>query len=305
MLKKMFDRMSSSPEEVQRGLESQRYIADESLALTVYLALNLRKPILLEGEPGVGKTELALALAGALQARLIRLQCYEGLELSNAAYEWNYQRQILRIRMEADGRRSPEEIERSIFSEEFLVKRPLLDAITSKDEIAPVLLIDEIDRADAEFEAFLLEFLSDFQITIPEIGTIRANQIPSVIITSNRTREIHDALRRRCLYHWVPYPSFEKELKIVLARVPEISPEIARVLCRFTHVLRDMDLIKKPGTAELIDWAQAISFLKAGELDEDAVRNTIGCLLKYRGDIEEVETTGLGELIGRATGRPE
>ena len=300
----MLDRILSSPEEIQRRLESQCYIADESLALTVYLALNLKKALLLEGEPGVGKTELAVALAGILGARLIRLQCYEGIELSSAAYEWNYQRQILRIRMEADGQRSPEEIERSIFSEEFLIKRPLLDAITSKEETPPVLLIDEIDRADAEFEAFLLEFLSDFQITIPEIGTVKADRIPPVVITSNRTREIHDALRRRCLYHWVPYPSLEKELKIILTRVPGISPEIAAALCRLTHVLRDMDLIKKPGTAELIDWTQAISFLKIAELDEGVIRNTIGCLLKYKGDIEEAEAMGFGALIEKAKARP-
>jgi len=241
--------MFTSIEEVQRLMEAESYIADRALATTLFLAVKLEKPIFLEGEAGVGKTEVAKVLAKILQAKLIRLQCYEGLDANTALYEWNYSKQMLKIKLEEGGGRSRDELEHIIFSEEFLLKRPLLEAIMSDGAVPPVLLIDEVDRSDEEFEAFLLEVLSDFQITIPEIGTIKAAQRPFVILTSNRTREIHDALKRRCLYLWLDYPSFEKEYQIVLAKVPGIRESLAEHICKFMQKLRQINFYKRPGIA--------------------------------------------------------
>jgi len=265
------------------------YIAERSLATTTFLALELGRPLLLEGEAGVGKTELAKVLAASLGARLIRLQCYEGLDVNTAVYEWNYPRQMLEIRLlEARG-----EIDKAsahdIFSSEFLLKRPLLQALEATDGVPPVLLIDEIDRADEEFEAYLLEILSDFQVTVPEIGTIRASQAPRVVLTSNRTREVHDALKRRCLYHWIDYPSAQKEFEIVSTRVPDAPAALARDVVGFVHRLRTADLTKVPGVAETLDWAAALLSLGATELDADTVDETLGVVLKYEEDIRAVK----------------
>jgi len=265
------------------------YIAERSLATTTFLALELGRPLLLEGEAGVGKTELAKVLAASLGARLIRLQCYEGLDVNTAVYEWNYPRQMLEIRLlEARG-----EIDKAsahdIFSSEFLLKRPLLQALEATDGVPPVLLIDEIDRADEEFEAYLLEILSDFQVTVPEIGTIRAAQAPRVVLTSNRTREVHDALKRRCLYHWIDYPSAQKEFEIVSTRVPDAPAALARDVVGFVHRLRTADLTKVPGVAETLDWAAALLSLGATALDADTVDETLGVVLKYEEDIRSVK----------------
>ena len=265
------------------------YIAERSLATTTFLALELGRPLLLEGEAGVGKTELAKVLAASLGARLIRLQCYEGLDVNTAVYEWNYPRQMLEIRLlEARG-----EIDQAsahdIFRSEFLLKRPLLQALEATDGVPPVLLIDEIDRADEEFEAYLLEILSDFQVTVPEIGTIRAAQAPRVVLTSNRTREVHDALKRRCLYHWIDYPSAQKEFEIVSTRVPDAPAALARDVVGFVHRLRTADLTKVPGVAETLDWAAALLSLGATELDADTVDETLGVVLKYEEDIRAVK----------------
>ncbi len=267
---------------------SHGYVAERSLVTTVFLALELGRPLLLEGEAGVGKTELAKVLAASLGTRLIRLQCYEGLDVNTAVYEWNYPRQMLEIRlMEARG-----EIDKAtahdIFSPEFLLKRPLLQALEADDGVAPVLLIYEIDRADEEFEAYLLEILSDFQVTIPEIGTIRAAHAPRVVLTSNRTREVHDALKRRCLYHWIDYPTAAKEFEIVSTRVPDAPAALARDLVAFVHRLRSADLTKVPGIAETLDWAAALLSLGATELDGDVVDETLGVVLKYEEDIRAV-----------------
>jgi len=287
----------SSISEVERALRAQMYIAERSLATVIFLSLRLSKPLFLEGEAGVGKTEIAKVLSEMLQTPLIRLQCYEGLDINAAVYEWNYSRQLLQIRLlEAAGERQQEAL-REIFSPEFLIRRPLLQAIESRDGKAPVLLIDEIDRADEEFEAFLLELLSDFQITIPEIGTIRAAQPPVVVITSNRTREVHDALKRRCLYHWIDYPSFEKELQIVTTKRPEISIELAREVCRFVQALRKEDLYKLPGVAETLDWASALATLGATSLNEELVIDTLGTLLKYQDDIQKIRSGRVGPLL--------
>jgi MoxR-like ATPase len=264
------------------------YIAERSLVTTVFLALELGRPLLLEGEAGVGKTELAKVLAASLGARLIRLQCYEGLDVNTAVYEWNYPRQMLEIRLlEARG-----EIARAsahdIFGPEFLLKRPLLQALELDDGVPPVLLIDEIDRADEEFEAYLLEILSDFQVTVPEIGTIRAARPPRVVLTSNRTREVHDALKRRCLYHWIDYPTATKEFEIVSTRVPDAPAGLARDVVAFVHRLRTADLTKVPGVAETLDWAAALLSLGATELDGDVVDETLGVVLKYEEDIRAV-----------------
>jgi MoxR-like ATPase len=273
-----------------RALAAERYIADRGLATTVYLAGALAKPVLLEGEAGVGKTELAKALARVRGARLIRLQCYEGLDATHALYEWNYARQLLRIRLaEATGHaEAGTELERSLFGEEFLIRRPLLEAITCADATPPVLLIDEVDRADEEFEAFLLEVLSDFQITIPELGTLRARQTPFVVLTSNRTRELHDALKRRCLYHWLAYPSLETEYQIVRARVPEADVALAAQICRFMAGVRTLPLYKRPGIAETLDWAAALAHLHRDALDDPLVRETAGVILKYNEDVESL-----------------
>ncbi len=282
-----------SIEAIQDEFRARDYIADRSLATAVFLALELGRPLLLEGEAGVGKTELAKVLAASLGARLIRLQCYEGLDVNTAVYEWNYPRQMLEIRLlEARG-----EADRAsaadIFGHDFLIRRPLLQALEATDGVAPVLLIDEIDRADEEFEAYLLEILSDFQVTVPEIGTITAQTPPRVILTSNRTREVHDALKRRCLYHWIDFPTAQKEYEIVLARVPEAPERLARDVVGFVHRLRDADLTKVPGIAETLDWAAALLSLGASELDPTLVDETLGVVLKYEEDIRQVrgETT--------------
>jgi MoxR-like ATPase len=257
---------------------------------------------LLEGEPGVGKTEIAKVLAAALDTRLIRLQCYEGIDVSTAVYEWNYTRQMLHIRlMEASGANRQEEL-KEIFGPDFLMQRPLLQAIDPANPKPPVLLIDELDRSDEEFEAYLLELLSDFQITIPEIGTISAQEPPFVIITSNRTREIHDALRRRCLYYWIDYPTLEKEYSIVLARVPQIPQQLAKQVCSFVHELRSMDLYKAPGIAETLDWLSSLLALNQLELVEGPVRDTLGALLKYQDDVLKVGGSGLGKLVQKIRG---
>lgn len=289
-------------EDVQRAMFAQNYIADRGLATTVFLALKRRKPLLLEGEPGVGKTEVAKVLAAALNTQLIRLQCYEGIDVSTAVYEWNYTRQMLHIRlMEASGIDQQTEI-KEIFGPDFLMKRPLLQAIDSGNVKAPVLLIDELDRSDEEFEAYLLELLSDFQITIPEIGTIVAKEPPIVIITSNRTREIHDALRRRCLYHWIDFPTLEKEYSIVLARMPDVPERLAKQVCVFVRELRTADLFKAPGVAETLDWISSLLALGQLELVEGTVRDTLGALLKYQDDVLKVGGNDLSKTLQKARG---
>lgn len=289
-------------EDVQQAMFAQSYIADRSLATAVFLALKRRKPLLLEGEPGVGKTEIAKVLAAILQTPLIRLQCYEGIDVSTAVYEWNYTRQMLHIRlMEAGGVNRQEEL-KEIFGPEFLIKRPLLQAIDSANASAPVLLIDELDRSDEEFEAYLLELLSDFQITIPEIGTIKAQEPPVVIITSNRTREIHDALRRRCLYYWIDFPTLEKEYSIVLARMPGVPERLARQVCAFVRELRNTDLFKAPGVAETLDWISSLLALNQMELVEGPVRDTLGALLKYQDDVLKVGGSDLYKTLQKARG---
>lgn len=270
-------------------LSSQDYIADRSLATAVNLSLNLGRPLLLEGEAGVGKTEVAKVLAKALSRRFIRLQCYEGLDVSSAVYEWNYSRQMIEIRLaESEGVRDRSRIAEDIYSSQFLVERPLLQALTVHDGGPPVLLIDEIDRADEPFEAYLLEILSDYQITIPEIGTISAENPPIVVVTSNRTREIHDALKRRCFYYWVDYPTASRELEILAVKAPEASKELARQVVEFVHGLREQDLFKVPGVAETIDWAHALIQLDVISLNPEVIDNTLGVLLKYQDDIEKI-----------------
>ena len=289
----------SSPDEVLAGLERERYVADRSLAVTLFLALRLGKPLFLEGEAGVGKTEVAKVLSSGLGRRLIRLQCYEGLDLAAAVYEWDHARQILEIRLaEAEGRAAAARAR--IYSEEFLIKRPLLEAITAPE--APVLLIDEVDRADEEFEAYLLELLSDFQVTVPELGTFKAATPPPVIITSNRTREVHDALKRRCLYHWIDYPTAERELAIVQTRMPEISGLLARSVVAVVQALRRDDLFKRPGVAETLDWAMALGALGAVQLDLTAIDSTLGVLLKYEDDVRHVRESTLPTLVEEAAG---
>jgi len=289
-------------EDVQRAMFDERYIADRSLATAVFLALKRRKPLLLEGEPGVGKTEVAKVLAAVLDTNLIRLQCYEGIDVNSAVYEWNYTRQMLHIRlMEAGGLNRSEEL-KEIFGPDFLITRPLLQAIDPSNAKAPVLLIDELDRSDEEFEAYLLELLSDFQITIPEIGTIRAKETPVVIITSNRTREIHDALRRRCLYYWIDYPTLEKEYSIVLARMPGVPERLAKQVCAFVRELRSVDLFKAPGIAETLDWISSLLALNQIELVEGPVRDTLGALLKYQDDVLKAGGSDLYKMIRKAQG---
>ena len=287
----------SSSTAVQAAFRERGYISDGSLATAVFLALELGRPLLLEGEAGVGKTELAKVLASSLGAKLIRLQCYEGLDVNTAVYEWNYPRQMLEIRLlEARGA-AAQATAHDIFGPEFLIRRPLLQALESTDGIAPVLLIDEIDRADEEFEAYLLEILSDFQVTVPEIGTIRAERPPRVILTSNRTREVHDALKRRCLYHWIDYPTEDKEFEIVLARVPSAPESLARGVVTFIHRLRGVDLTKLPGIAETLDWAAALLSLGATELSPQVVDETLGVVLKYEEDIRHVRGARVRELL--------
>jgi len=277
------------------------YIADRSLATAIFLALKLGRPLFLEGDAGVGKTEIAKVLSAMFDRDLIRLQCYEGLDVSTAVYEWNYTQQMLQIRlMEASGDVNIQSARGELFGPEFMLKRPLLQAIDYGDSAPPVLLIDELDRADEEFEAFLLEVLSDFQITIPEIGTIRAPQPPIVILTSNRTREIHDALKRRCLYHWIDYPTFEKEYAIVVAKVPEAPDRLAREVVYFIQELRREELYKLPGVAETLDWIRALVTLDQNELTEAVVTETLGTLLKYRDDIQHVQDSNVEAILGRA-----
>jgi MoxR-like ATPase len=272
-------------------LESNRYIADQLLATVIYLSYHMNKPIFLEGEPGVGKTEVAIVLAQIFETRLIRLQCYEGLDANSALYEWNYPKQLLRIKMDEHSGRTPEEIGHVIYSEPYLIKRPLLEAILSSQNNHPVLLIDELDRADEEFEAFLLEILSAFQVSIPEIGTIKATHKPLVVITSNRTRDIHDALKRRCLYHWIDYPDLEKEKQIIRTRIPEIEESLAGQVAGFMQTIRREDLMKKPGISETLDWAEALIKLNQGVLDQQIVEQTLGCILKYREDIQKFKSS--------------
>jgi len=286
-----------SIDHVMERLAGAMYIADRALATVLFLAHRLEKPIFLEGEPGVGKTEVAIVMARLFDTDLIRLQCYEGLDASTSLYEWDYPKQLLHIRLEERGDRDRSEIERAIYSPKFLIRRPLLEAILSSSEKAPVLLIDEIDRSDEEFEAFLLEVLSDFQITIPEIGTMKARKKPMVVVTSNRTRDVHDALKRRCLYHWIDYPSFEKEYRIIITRLPGIEGAFARQLTGFMQKVRTEDFLKKPGISEALDWARALMVMHCRFLDEDVVMETLGCIFKYQEDIkrfkEEVWSDGV------------
>jgi MoxR-like ATPase len=289
----------SRARDLQRRVREHDYLADEGLATAIFLALKLRKPLFLEGEAGVGKTEVAKVLARVLDTPLIRLQCYEGIDVYQAVYEWDYARQLLHIRTaEALGtEEDPEHLERDLYNREFLVARPLLQALEHRGENPPVLLIDEVDRSDDEFEAFLLEILSDFAVTIPELGTIQADRPPIAVLTSNRTREVHDALKRRCLYFYIEHPSFEREVEIVRLRVPEAEDKLARQIAAAVEKLRTMDLYKPPGVAETIDWTEALVALGAKELDESIVRDTIGSVLKYREDQQRAANAGLAALV--------
>jgi MoxR-like ATPase len=301
VLRQHAGRSFETVDELERALRGQRYVADRGLATTLFLTLRLRKPLLLEGEAGVGKTEIAKVLADVLDTPLIRLQCYEGLDAAAAIYEWDYPRQMLYLRtLEVAGGVDREQARHDLFSEEFLLKRPLLQAIDVAHEKSPVLLIDEVDRADQELEAFLLELLSDFQVTVPELGTIRAEHPPIVILTSNRTREIHDALKRRCLYYWIDYPSFNKEFRILTVKVPEAPERLARQIVAFSQGLREVDLFKPPGMAETLDWAQALLSLGTTELTRDAVDDTLGVILKYQEDVDRLRGDAAGGLIERA-----
>jgi MoxR-like ATPase len=279
-------------------LSSSAYVADRSLATTLYLSLKMGKPLFLEGEAGVGKTEIAKVLSSALGRKLVRLQCYEGLDIGSAVYEWNYSRQMIEIRLaEASGAVEKKTFSADIFAEDFLIERPLLKALKTEDTGPPVLLIDELDRTDEPFEAFLLELLSDFQITIPEIGTIKAKEPPIVIITSNRTREIHDALKRRCLYHWVDYPTADRESEIIAARLPGIDKQLSAQLVAFVQRLRDEDLFKLPGVAETLDWAEALTQLDKISLDSEAIDNTLGAILKYQDDISKIRGSEAARIL--------
>jgi len=279
----------TSIDETLALLRTHDYIAERSLAVALFLALKMERPLFLEGEAGVGKTEMAKVVAHALSRRLVRLQCYEGLDIASAVYEWNYPRQMIEIRLaESAGGTARSELEHGIFSRKFLIRRPLLEALDSGEAEPPVLLIDELDRTDEPFEAYLLEVLSDWQVSVPEIGTIRAQRPPIVVITSNRTREIHDAVKRRCLYHWVNYPDAARELEIVRRRAPEAAARLAREVVAFVQKLRGMDLFKLPGVAESIDWCKALAALDATALDPDTVDHTLGVLLKYQDDIARV-----------------
>ena len=291
--------MVTSIDELQVQLREQLYLADRGLATAIFLALKLPRPLFLEGEAGVGKTEVAKALAGMLKTQLIRLQCYEGLDVHQAVYEWNYSRQILHIRMlEAGGERPQEQ---DLFGPQFLLRRPLLQAIEWAGERPPVLLIDELDRSDEEFEAYLLEILSDFQVTIPEIGTLRARQPPIVVLTSNRTREVHDALKRRCLYHWIDFPSFERELEILTLKLPQLPQKLSRQVTAFVQELRRADLYKTPGVAETLDWAEALWALDREQLDPEVVNDTLGALLKVQDDLLRIQGPQVEQLVAKVT----
>jgi len=288
-------------DDIRSSLDDYHYIANHGLATSIYLSLKMEKPIFLEGEPGVGKTEIGKVLSQILQTDLIRLQCYEGLDVHNAIYEWNYSRQILQIRMmEAEGQKDKEKISNEIFGPEFLIKRPLYQAIDHDGDNPPVLLIDELDRADEEFEAFLLEILSDFQISIPEIGTIKSEKPPVVVITSNRTREIHDALKRRCLYHWIEYPSAEQEFEIVKRKIPETNNVLGKQVVAFVQAIRQKDFYKLPGIAETLDWVNALIKLGTTELSTEITSDTLGALLKYQDDIEKMDGEATQGLVQRA-----
>ena len=292
--------LEQSVEELIRALAARSYLADRPLAIVMSVALRLRRPLLLEGEAGVGKTELAKTLADVLGARLIRLQCYEGIDVSHALYDWNYAKQMLHIRTLEGSHAADRRATAELFGREFLVRRPLLEAVEHDDAVPPVLLIDEIDRADDEFEAFLLELLSDFQVTIPELGTIRARTPPSVILTSNRTRELHDALRRRCLYHWIEHPSLEQEIAILRARIPGVAERLARQAAAFVAAMRRLDLVKAPGVAETLDWVEAIAMFGRDDLDPELAETTLGTLVKYREDVERIAERGVGSLVAAA-----
>ena len=286
-----------SIEELQSRLRDELYIADRGLATAIFLALKLGRPLFLEGEAGVGKTEIAKVLTKLLDTELIRLQCYEGLDVNQAVYEWNYTRQMMHIRLsESRGKKLEEH---DLFGPEFLMKRPLLKAIDAAASQAPVLLIDEVDRSDEEFEAFLLELLSDFQVTIPEIGTFKAERPPVVVVTSNRTREVHDALKRRCLYFWIDYPTFQKELAIVRAKLPHAPERLSSQVTSFVQELRRLELYKVPGVAETLDWVSALVALDKDALDESVVEDTLGALLKYRDDVDRVKGEQTQAILGR------
>lgn len=298
---------SSTPADVAAALGSHGYLTDDGLATAIYLALALRRPLLLEGEAGVGKTEVAKVLSRWTGGELLRLQCYEGIDVAQAVYEWDYSRQLLHLRaaevaaqVGGTGATAVNAAEDELYSERFLVKRPLLRAIDHRDGPVPVLLIDEIDRADDEFEAFLLEILSDYAITVPELGTFRADTPPLVILTSNRTRDVHDALKRRCIYHWVDHPGFEREVQIVRLRAPEVGEPLARQVAAAVEAMRNLELFKAPGVAETLDWAQALAALGRTRLDERVVDATLGTVLKYREDAEKVRQAGLGDLVRNA-----
>ena len=294
----------STIDELQELLAEQLYITDRGLAISIFLALKLGRPLFLEGEAGVGKTEVAKVLASGLGRDLIRLQCYEGLDINNAVYEWNYARQLLEIRVqEAAGQVDRGTMSKELFTEDFLIKRPLLQAIEASRDKPPVLLIDEIDRADEEFEGFLLELLSDFQITIPEIGTFRSDSPPIVVITSNRTREVHDALKRRCLYFWIDYPDFQKEQQIVVSKMPDASRKLAGEITAFVQELREGELYKVPGVAETLDWTAALVALNERKLDPSVIDDTLGILLKYHEDIQSVSGEQVRALLNRSANR--
>ncbi len=290
--------LPQSVQETHALLARGNYIAERSLATALYLSLSLKRPLFLEGEAGGGKTEIAKVLSETLDRRLLRLQCYEGLDAASAVYEWNYALQMVEIRMaEAVGDRNRAALENDIFSKRFLIERPLLQALEPLADGPPVLLIDELDRTDEPFEAYLLELLSDFQITIPEIGTISADEPPLVIITSNRTREIHDALKRRCFYYWVDYPTAERELEILTTKAPNAPTDLSRQIVRFVQKLRDIDLFKLPGVAETIDWAEALTQLDKLALDPDSINDTLGTLLKYQDDIAKIQGSEAGRIL--------
>ena len=294
-----------SADDVRNALSSVGYLADDGLSTAVFLSMELHRPLMLEGDAGVGKTELAKALATWTGGELIRLQCYEGIDAAQAVYDWDYARQLLHLRAtEATGessRRTSEALEAELYDERFLIRRPLLQAIATSSGVPPVLLIDEIDRADDEFEAYLLEILSDYQITVPEIGTFRAEQPPLVILTSNRTRDVHDALKRRCLYHWVEHPEVDREVEIVRLRVPDIAPSLATEVAQAVEFIRSLDLYKPPGIAETIDWATALQRLGAINLTTESISSTLGTVVKYREDAERINSTGLDQVVEHAS----
>ena len=295
--------LPSSIGDLQQQLADHDYIADEGLATSIYLALKLNRPLLLEGEAGVGKTEVAKVLAAKTETEIIRLQCYEGLDITHAVYDWNYARQLIEIRVaetQGDPARTRDERVRELFGPDFLIERPLLQALRTPGEQPVVLLIDELDRADEEFEGYLLEFLSDFQVTIPELGTVKANTTPIVIITSNRTRELHDALKRRCLYAWIDYPDFEKELRIVMAKVPGVSQALAEQVTRFVQELRRAELYKATGVSETLDWVAALVALDQQELDAVTIERTLGIVLKNQEDMQNIRGDRIQDILNRA-----